>query len=518
MRVSTSQLFARGLAAMQSQQAGLVRTQNQVASGQRIGQPADDPVGAKRIIDLDRGIALAKQYEANGNLARGRLEREEGALVDVRSVLDKVRELGLQGNNATLSAADRAGVARELEVQLDQLLAVANSSDGNGEYLFSGFATHTQPFSLLPAGGVRYDGDEGGRRTQIGPTREIPISNPGSQVFRDIRTGNGTFVAGYDPANTGSGVIDPGSVVDLGQWDGDTYAIRFGADSGASGTLAFADGGTADTLGYSLAIDGVTVYSVTSAGAPVATLTDLATEINDDEPTTGVRAIVDGGALYLMRSAPSAAPIVVSESLSGASDGENDTVSTYFGQSLNGAGTPALSRSFAEPARWFAYDSAAAQVASGDYQSGTGIAFRGIKTEVRGTPGLGDSFDIAPSTDQDMFTTLQSLISALTVTPLSPGDGTRRQNDVNRALVDIDRALDRVSETRATIGARLAVIEQEAAAGQDFQLILNESLSEIRDLDMAEAITRLTSQSTALEAAQRSFLKIQGLSLFNFIN
>ena len=517
MRVSTSQMFARGLAAMQSQQAGLSRTQQQVASGQRILQPADDPTGAKRVIDLERGIALSKQYEDNGNLARSRLEREESALVGVRDVLDKVRELALQGNNATISAPDRAAIARELQVQLEQLVAVANTQDGNGEYLFSGFATRTQPFSLAPAGGASYAGDQGSRRVQIGPNRDIAVGDPGNAIFQNIRTGNGTFVTGYDAANTGSGVIDPGSVVDLGAWDGGTYSVRVAADSGASGTLAFADSGTPDTLGYSLAIDGTTVYSVTSAGAPVTTLTDLASQINDDEPSTGVRAIVDGGALYLMRTSPSAAPIVVTESLSGASDGEADGMTTYFGQSLNGASTPSNSLSFSSPARWFAYDSAATQVASGDYLSGAAITFRGIKTDVRGSPDLGDSFSVAPSTDQDMFTTVQSLISALTVTPISPGDGTRRQNDVNRALVDIDRALERVSESRAAVGARLGAIDQEASAGQDYQLILNELLSTTRDLDMAEAITRLTSQSTALQAAQQSFVRIQGLSLFDLI-
>ena len=205
MRVSTSQMFARGLAALQSQQAGLSRTQQQVASGQRILQPADDPTGAKRVIDLERGIALSKQYEDNGNLARSRLEREESALVGVRDVLDKVRELALQGNNATISAPDRAAIARELQVQLEQLVAVANTQDGNGEYLFSGFATRTQPFSLAPAGGASYAGDQGSRRVQIGPNRDIAVGDPGNAIFQNIRTGNGTFVTGYDAPTPAAG-------------------------------------------------------------------------------------------------------------------------------------------------------------------------------------------------------------------------------------------------------------------------------------------------------------------------
>jgi len=84
-------------------------------------------------------------------------------------------------------------------------------------------------------------------------------------------------------------------------------------------------------------------------------------------------------------------------------------------------------------------------------------------------------------------------------------------------LTNISSVLDTVIDTKAKIGARINVIEQQEEINQSLSLSVQETLSEIRDLDYAEAISRLTAQSTALQAAQQTFARVQNLTLFNFL-
>lgn len=106
---------------------------------------------------------------------------------------------------------------------------MANIRDANGEYLFSGYRGTTQPFLRGADGSVTYAGDQGQRLAQIGASRTVATGDAGDAVFTGIRAGNGHFTALADPANTGTGVILPGAVVDMNQWlaGRDQYRIAF---------------------------------------------------------------------------------------------------------------------------------------------------------------------------------------------------------------------------------------------------------------------------------------------------
>ncbi|MEN0043349.1 MAG: flagellin, partial [Pseudomonadota bacterium] len=88
---------------------------------------------------------------------------------------------------------------------------------------------------------------------------------------------------------------------------------------------------------------------------------------------------------------------------------------------------------------------------------------------------------------------------------------------INRGIEGLDQALARVLEVRTGVGSRLATIESQVDANAGASLVLQESLADIEDLDYAAAISALTQQATTLEAAQQSFLRIQGLSLFRLL-
>ncbi len=84
-------------------------------------------------------------------------------------------------------------------------------------------------------------------------------------------------------------------------------------------------------------------------------------------------------------------------------------------------------------------------------------------------------------------------------------------------LARIDSALDSVLDTRASVGARLNTIENQKSANDSFSLLLQENRSSLEDLDYAEAVSRFERQLLALQASQQSFVKVQGLSLFNYL-
>ncbi len=91
-------------------------------------------------------------------------------------------------------------------------------------------------------------------------------------------------------------------------------------------------------------------------------------------------------------------------------------------------------------------------------------------------------------------------------------------SDVGQALQDVDQALGRVIEVRTDIGSRLQALDGEADLNEGFTVQLTETLSELRDLDYAEAISRLSQQLIGLEAAQQTYVRVQGLSLFRFLS
>ena len=521
MRISTSQIQLSGLNRMLEQQSQMLRTQQQLAAGKRILNPADDPAASARIVGLDQTLKVTEKYQGNIDFARSRLELEEGVISSVTNVLNRVRELAVQANNSSLTNDDRRSLAIEAQERLNELLGLGNAQDAGGEFLFSGYQGSTQPFAATASGPYAYNGDDGQRFIQIGSSRQIAVTDSGTSTFREIRNGNGTFTALDNPLNSGGGIIDPGSVANPSLIDGDTYNITFLAATSATGGVTYSDNSaTADNLTYTLEINGTTVYSTDEADAtPVTSLAGLAAEINDDMGTTGVRAYVDGGSLYLTNTSPSATPITITESMGGASDGDLDRMTGYFGGNLSGSSTPSITTTLNSEADFYLVEDSMGNVeTSGSYSDGGSIAFNGIQTNVKGSPNVGDSFSISPSLNQDVFSTVRNLVSILeSGSNNTPADSARLNNDFNRFFSDVDRAMENFRAARTQIGSRLVALDTQENLNDGYILQIKSTLSDLQDLDYTEAITRLNQQEVALKAAQQSYMRIQGLSLFNYL-
>jgi flagellar hook-associated protein 3 FlgL len=226
MRISTAGFHQATIDAINARYSELVTTQNQLSSGKRVQSPADDPAAAVHIQDLQKALSESQQFEKNATMATNRLSYEEQSMADATTLLQRVRELAVQANSGTLSQTDREAIATELDQRAQELMDIANRRDANGDYLFSGFAAQTQPFSRNGAN-VTYAGDQGARALQVGPSQRIPDSHSGYDVFMNIPGGNGKFITAAGAANTGSGSIDAGSVSNPTAWAPDTYTITF---------------------------------------------------------------------------------------------------------------------------------------------------------------------------------------------------------------------------------------------------------------------------------------------------
>lgn len=163
-------------------------------------------------------------------------------------------------------------------------------------------------------------------------------------------------------------------------------------------------------------------------------------------------------------------------------------------------------------------DTAGATVlAAQTYTEGAAITFNGIQLTLIGSPAAGDEFLAGPSRNQSVFETVDRLIATLESPTALAADAAVFQNDLDRALGDIDQAMNRFREVQGVVGARRNTIESQRVANEDLRLQLNTVRSRLEDADLVEAVSRLAQESNALQAAQAAFVRVQGLSLFNFL-
>ncbi len=193
MAISTLQMFHKGINSILDQQSKLIRTQQQLSSGKRILEPADDPTGTTRVIGLTETQRITDQYQSNIIQARNRLGAEETVLVSAADILQRAHELSVKSLNGSNSINDRAATAREVRQLLDEMLSLGNRKDGNGDYLFAGSKGKLVPFSSNGAGVFSYAGDQGQRRIQVAPDRLIADGDSGLDVFMKVPTGAGGY-------------------------------------------------------------------------------------------------------------------------------------------------------------------------------------------------------------------------------------------------------------------------------------------------------------------------------------
>jgi flagellar hook-associated protein 3 FlgL len=156
-------------------------------------------------------------------------------------------------------------------------------------------------------------------------------------------------------------------------------------------------------------------------------------------------------------------------------------------------------------------------VSSGAYESQVAIQFNGVSITFQGDPADGDQFTLGPSQRQDVFATVNQLIGIVSATGRSPEQRAQDQTQLFNVLKSLDTAMDHLGNVRGGVGARLNAVDDARLQIESRSIQLQETLSGLRETDYIAASTELSQIETTLQAAQQSYLRIQGLSLFDYM-
>lgn len=203
-RMSSMQLHQGSLDVILDAQARLQRTQEELASGKRILSPSDDPVAAAQISSLRSELSRIETFQRNIDLATSELASTETTIATAEDILNRARDLAVRASNASMNGTAKRGIAIEIDGLRDQLLALANTKNASGEYVFAGFASNAEAFSDetrnindgdwvdieigLPVNNdfatqVTFEGDANARIINIAPGVTIATRVTGEAVF-----------------------------------------------------------------------------------------------------------------------------------------------------------------------------------------------------------------------------------------------------------------------------------------------------------------------------------------------
>ena len=198
MKISTSFLFDRATERMSNIQNRLATTQAQMAESKQILSPSDAPDQAAAIQRLKGEVQRQDSHMHTLDVAMRRYTAEETALGASNDILTRMKELGIQAANDTLSPDDRKGVAVELKALRDQLLSLGNTRDDSGNYLFSGTRVNTPAFAEGLTGDVVYQGDQTQTRIPAGVERTVQFTRAGTDVYSRVVRQDGNSVGFFD--------------------------------------------------------------------------------------------------------------------------------------------------------------------------------------------------------------------------------------------------------------------------------------------------------------------------------
>ncbi|OGO83299.1 MAG: flagellar hook-associated protein FlgL [Clostridiales bacterium GWC2_40_7] len=184
MRITNNMLINNMINYIGNNLTRMDKFQNQLATGKKISVPSDDPVVAARALKLRTDVAEVEQYKRNVKDAESWMEITEDALAKIGDVLQKTRELTVQGANGTLTTDDTQKINEEIKQLRKQLLHLGNSSYA-GRYIFSGYKTDQKlldettglfAIDVLNSENIKYE---------IGIGDDIEINVPGGDLFND---------------------------------------------------------------------------------------------------------------------------------------------------------------------------------------------------------------------------------------------------------------------------------------------------------------------------------------------
>ncbi|SMF36304.1 flagellar hook-associated protein 3 FlgL [Alteromonadaceae bacterium Bs31] len=531
MRISSLQIFNIANKGMAEANQSLIKTQEQLSTGVRVLNPSDDPVASTKIMQLTNDIANITQYRKNIDIAENNLVLEESSLKSASNLLQRIQELAVQaGNTATLSPSEYSALASEVDARLDELKNLLNSQNANGDYIFGGYKSRGAPFDGSSSSGFNYRGDDGQQFIKIANNTTIAASDSGKALFVDVESAKNTVTTSASPANRSQPPvgISVGLVYDQEAFDEfypEDMLVTFNADNAV--------------------VPAAKNYTITERATGRVIVANQPYVAGTDIEANGVRFRISGQpvsgdpAVAATRTFGNDGPVTfpfdftapADETLTIRVGGRSETLvldglvsnTADLSSILNNVGN---GNAAALAALGVTVDNTGFQVASGvNFSVLNGSAnidgVMGLNTNigtssddgVQQTPG--DRLFVDSSNKQDVLTTLARFSEGM-----KDYDGTQEsratlEETVASTIQNLKNAQTSILDVKSKLGARFNTLDSTRELHLDSEIVMKEVLGELRDVDYAEASTRLASQSLVLQAAQSSFVRVSRLNLFS---
>ena len=513
MRISSNLFFETGMRTINLQQADLMHLYQQVGTGRRMITPADDPLAAAQTINIAQSQSLNERYADNREVAKTQLGMQENTLDSASTLLQGIKTRLVEAGNGTLSDADRGVLANVLQNAKDNLLGLANATDGNGQYLFSGYSGSRPPFIADSFGAVSYQGDEGRRLIQIDQTRQLDSADTGSAIFTKAAPGARDYITHAATGNEGTAIIGKPIIGDpKGQYVGAKFELSF-TEAG--------DG----SMEYSVTVRDAGGYVLSGPSVPTAYDESTETLALPGGVQVGFSGMPADGDAFNVEPVFVTDPFISAQQTAAGTEGTavlgkpgiTDPAGEYMGKQVDvafqdNAGTLQYQLTVdGTTGPWVDYtDPGPGGVL--DLGGGLEVAFEGV-------PNDGYAFSVEPvepSTDLNVFNALDDIIASLK-TPVEgdPAANANYQNVLASAMQRLDVNFDQVQTVISSVGTRLNEIDAIDANSGVRELSYAQDLQRLEEVDHYEAISQLQLRSAALDAALMAFKKIQATSMFN---
>jgi len=539
MRISTAWSHQSNINSMIQKQSNIDTLQKEISSGVKHLLPSDDPVATRQILDLQSNIDTTVQYQLNTQTANARNSLEEVTLGSAENLYLRAQEISIAVVNGALTSDNKIIFQEEIDLIVKDFANLVNTTNASGEYIFSGELPDNR---AVEWNAVTQSYDYAGGNQQ----RKIAVDR-GEQLAEGDLAVNVFF--GFD-SNSDAAQATGGkrnmfdTLQSLSNMLGETYDPPEATVTGGALLIKGMDY-SAGAVSFDLASDTSAVTGVTIAAGNYGNLNDLVAAVNVGITGAGLAASVvahvDGnriGFSSLTQGGNSA--ITISNDADGvltdfgfATAGES-AVGANLGGSMSGNGvlpiaysasnadftllgdggasvTISLTTDFATPQD--VIDEINIQIAAAgvDNVMGAQLASNGTSLELHSISSGGDSSINITSATPAVGTFLQDA-------GFSEGQGANIAiNEATDVIGDLESAFLQLTHARATVGTRMKILSGKEEQHEDLMLNMKTVLSNLKDVDYAQAISEFNAEMTALQAAQQTYVKVQGLSLFDYL-
>ena len=273
MRISSTSVFQDAVSNFNDMQSAISDSMNQISSGNALSSPSVNPAASAQVLVATQAQSVNTQYGVNRGNATSALSTSDGILAGVTNLMQNLESLVVQAGNGSFTTADRSTMAAQFKTSMSQLMDLANSTDSNGNYMFSGSTVGKIPY-VASSNGATYQGNQVTQMLQVESSQQVSVTQVGVSIFGNIQVSPNAYFSTPDGGNTSTATMSNGTVVTPGAVTNDNYSVTFTSptayDVKDTSTGATVSAGNAYTSGAPIVIAGVQ-YAVTDGAAPTGT-------------------------------------------------------------------------------------------------------------------------------------------------------------------------------------------------------------------------------------------------------